>query len=208
MKKLICSIFLLAAALVVTPVSAKTFGWGVAAGMNISKADGGEWKTDAENGWYAGLTAKVTIPILGFGLEASALYSQESVSVATVNGNLTAAGSDEIQYLSVPIHLRYDFQLPVVSKVAVPYLFAGPQFNYALNDLKLDGDFEAYTEKFDTENASWKFDLGLGALLINHLQVSYTYSFPISNSFEASDLLGIKDDLKLSTHRIGVAWLF
>lgn len=203
MKKFLLSVLVVAACAVASPVSARTFGFGVTGGLNVSKLDTDGAKSNS--GWFAGVTAKVTVPVLGFGLDGALLYSTEKVE--------DGANDKNAQYISVPVNLRYDFQLPVVSKVLVPYAFLGPQFDWNINDAKLgfsneNGEFSGFKAK----DATWKANFGIGALLFNHVQVSYAYSLPISNSWSwenvAGSVVDAKENTKLATHKVGVTYFF
>jgi hypothetical protein len=217
MKKLLLSLGLLLAMATAAPVSARTFGFGVMGGLNVSKLDADHAQNN--NGWYAGLTAKCTIPVLNFGVDGSLLYSLEK---AGISGNETDA-----KFISIPVNLRYDFQFPLISKVLVPYLFAGPQFDWNINNASIvPGTYGEYGEaasdsgestaskggllhKYKLKDATWKANFGLGVLLLNHVQVSYSYSLPVSNSWES--VTAVKDlysNTKMSTHKIGVAYYF
>ncbi len=203
MKKFLLSMLVVGACAVASPVSARTFGFGVTGGLNVSKLD--EEGAKNNSGWFAGVTAKVTVPVLGFGLDGALLYSTEKVEVGVKDKNA--------QYISVPVNLRYDFQLPVVSKVLVPYAFLGPQFDWNINNTKLnffDGEEGSYGLK--AKDATWKANFGVGALLFNHVQVSYAYSLPISNSWSwdsvYDNVVEAKDNTKLSTHKVGVTYFF
>lgn len=212
MKKIVTTLAIAATILTASPAAARTFGWGVTGGLNVSKFDEDGAKNNS--GWFAGVTAKVTIPVLNFGVDGSLLYSTEK---AEINKN-----NREAQFISVPVNLRYDFQFPVISKVAVPYLYVGPQFDWNVNDAKIAAGSETKTETdattgttttttttnyFKVKDASWKVNFGIGALLFNHVQVSYAYSLPISDSWEST----IKDwdeNTNLSTHKVGIAYFF
>ncbi|MBQ0056592.1 MAG: porin family protein [Bacteroidales bacterium] len=211
MKKIILSLCLAAVAFMGTTASAKTFGWGVTAGMNISKIDwdhAGDTKADPENGWFAGVTAMVSLPVVGLGVDGALVYSQEKVPFAE--------GTETLKQMSIPVHLRYDFKLPAVSNVLTPYVLAGPQFNYGLNDVKKTFEEVGLKESLKLDNSSnWKLDLGVGAILFDHLQVSYTYAIPMGDTGKLKaqeEVLGnvetISNNYKLGTHRIGVAYYF
>lgn len=182
--------------LLTTTAFAGTFNWGINAGTNISKADGGGWKTDATNGWYLGVTTRFKVPILNFGMDASLNYSQERIG---------GEGSKTMKQLNIPLHIRYDFSLPIASNAICPYLMAGPQFNYDFNDINQNGF------KFKS-TSSWKFDLGAGVILGNHVQISYAYAIAMGDSFKGEWSEGgqvIENfGAKVNTHRIGVAYFF
>lgn len=218
MKKLFA--LLAVAALVVAPAQAKIFGFGVAAGVNITQPISEGFDPDPAGGWYAGFKLKATAPMLGLGVDGSILYSQEALSLTDLDGD---SKSDRIAYISVPIDLRYELKLPIVNKVAVPFLAVGPQFNYNVKDLDFKmKDFVSDTSEafgdakdaFSAKNASWRLNFGIGAVLINHLEVSYTYGLPLGHSFKENfkqyggDMIGKTDNLKTGIHRVGVAWYF
>lgn len=197
MKKIVTTLALVATMMMAAPASARTFGWGVTGGLNVSKLD--EDGAKSNSGWFAGVTAKLTIPILNFGVDGSLLYSYEKAEIQKAD--------KDAQFISIPVNLRYDFQFPVISKIAVPYLFAGPQFDWNVNNAKVaisDGTTDGY---FKVKDASWKVNFGLGALLFNHLQVSYAYSLPISDSWK-STIANIDENTNLSTHKVGLAYFF
>lgn len=185
------------AAMSFATVNAQTIGFGVTAGMNVTKPESGklqDWKPDYESSWYMGIQAKVTLPILGLGFDGSLLYSQDKVSDATLNS------------LCLPIHLRYDLQLPGIT----PFAFAGPQFSYNLTD---DFEFEAFKGAVvaaDTKAFTTKFDLGFGVVLANHLQVAYSYSIPMTDAFEISEAAykNVESNFEMGTHRIGATFFF
>ncbi len=197
MKKIFSSILVLVALLVASPATAKTFGFGVTGGLNVSKLDLDGAKNNT--GWFAGLSAKVTIPVVNLGVDGSFLFTQEKLEVE-------GAGSDNINYLSIPINLRYDLQLPAISKVFIPYAYMGPQFDYALNDdLKLEGG------SWDVKSASWRANFGIGAILLNHVQISYAYSLPLSDSYKSSVAAGLWDSAtktKVETHKVSLTYFF
>lgn len=178
-----------------TTAMADTFNWGINAGMNITKTDADGWTSDATNGWYLGVITRFKVPILNFGVDAALNYSQERISNGDeINGTF--------KYINIPVHLRYDFALPIASNVLCPYLLAGPQFNYSVNK------FKEGTVEFKSTDA-WKLDLGLGAIIADHLQVTYTYSIPMGKTVTAKEsITNLTDDAKVNTHRIGVAYFF
>ena len=198
------------------------FRWGITAGGNITKADGdgkgfmdSGWNFDSSGGYFAGLSAKVDLPLSGLGIDASLLYSQEMVDIRTA-GNIY---TDKLRYFSIPLHARYDFEIPVLSRLAVPYAFVGPQVNLALNDFDWYKLFRQDPEKnqLDMDNIEdnftskqvWKMDLGFGVLVVNHIQVAYTYSVPLESSFRFKTAYeDTSSHFKMGTHRIGMTYFF
>ena len=198
------------------------FRWGITAGGNISKVDGTGtgfmntgWHYDSSGGYYAGITARLSLPILNFGLDASFVYSQEMADIES-NG---ASIMDKLRYFSVPVHVRYDLELPFLSDLIIPYLFGGPQCNFALNDFDLYEFFRQDPEsakrlyevdsEYRTSTRVWKLDLGVGVILVDHVQVSYFYAIPFESSFRFKTIYDdSKSHFKMGTHRIGLTYYF
>lgn len=179
---------------------AKPLSFGVTGGMNISKGETDkDWTPDSENGWFVGLQLKASLPIIGLGLDVSALYSQETVSIVGTED------TDKMKYVAVPLHLRYDLSIPGINLAVVPFVFTGPQAGLTVG--KLD---KAYQDKITTKDLVWRYDLGFGAILLKHLQASYSYSFPLSNTYEGkfSDKDKFDEDYKQGVHRISLTYFF
>jgi hypothetical protein len=197
MKKKILTLCCAAAMMSSMPLAAETFSWGITGGLNVSKLDAES--AQSNNGWYAGLTGKVTLPILNLGFDGSLLYSKER---AGIMGN-----DEDASFISIPINLRYDFQLPVLSNVFVPFVFVGPQFDWNVNNAQVAWQEGETLNYFRLKNSTWKGNIGVGAILCNHLQISYAYSLPFSDSWYGT-IASARENSKLSTHKIGVTYYF
>ena len=212
MKKIILT--LLAIIAICTSAQASgPFKFGVIAGMNITKgevssdkANWNGWSSDSENGWFAGFQFKATLPVVGLGLDASLIYSRETIKIAEND-------TENLDYLAVPLHLRYDLDIPAIGYAFVPFIFTGPQAGIAMT--KLDKTYRTIDEHFETnitnKDLVWRYDLGAGAILLNHLQVAYSYSFPLSKTYEGkfSDKKEqFESDYKQGVHRISLTYFF
>lgn len=221
MKRIVTLLALLLATIGALRADSDILRWGISAGANITQASGNGpglmntgWLFDTESGYYLGLSARLSIPVLNVGLDASFLYSQETVTLASNH----VVSSDYLRYFSIPLHLRYDFELPLLAEVLVPYIFAGPQVNLALNDFNwLELASQGYQSDVDPEQArhntthdqNWKLDLGFGLILVSHIQIHYNYAIPLTNTFSFSTAFDEGyNNFKLGTHRIGVTYFF
>ena len=140
MKKLF-AVVLLAAAFAMP--SKAQFSWGIQAGLNMSNVSVKEAAENAgeavksRTGFFVGPTVKFTLPIVGLGIDASALYDQREGK----------AGDEVIKSSSIqiPINVRYGFGLGSVAEV---FAFAGPQFGFKLSgDKDWAGDAAEWTLK-------------------------------------------------------------
>lgn len=198
------------------------FAWGVTAGCNITKADTKGagffhtgWNFDSSGGYFVGLTAKVTAPILGIGVDASFVYQQEMVDIAS--GDISS--TDKLRYFSLPVHLRYDFNIPILANYLSPYLFAGPRCQFALNDfdwydvygqtnVSAEG-IQALWDECTSLKQTWKLDLGFGLLIARHVQLAYNYAIPLNDTFRLKTAIDEgSSNFKLGTHLITASYFF
>ena len=191
---------LLLAALTVLPAQAKIFSFGITGGINIIKPSGDHWKADNENGWYAGVKTKFTLPVAGLGFDLAVTYSMEKISITDPATNQVA--KDKISYVSVPLNLRYDLSLPAIGNIVTPYLALGLQANYACNDFETDWK----NDNFSTKRMLWRLNLGGGVILFKHLEVSYRYGIPLGNTIEWKDME--KANIESGTHQVGLSVYF
>ncbi len=213
MKKLYITLLVLLT--LCTTAKANPFSFGVTAGMNISKGETSSsvkyagWSPDTENGWFAGFQLKASLPVVGLGLDASLVYSQETISVpgeSSNTGGTLATDTEKLKYLALPLHLRYDLSIPGANWVVVPFIFTGPQAGLTLS--KID---KSYQDKITTKDIVWRYDLGGGFILFKHLQAAYSYSFPLSKTYEGkfSDKKDqFDEDYKSGVHRISFTYFF
>lgn len=199
---------------VFSTAKAELFRFGVVAGMNITKGDASGniygWNPDSENGWFAGLQLKCT-SVIGLGFDASLLYSQEKVTILGylplgVTDPVPSTETSKVGYMAIPVHLRYDLSFPGINWIAVPFIFTGPQA--ALTVKKIN---EAYQQAISANDLVWRYDLGGGLLIFKHLQAAYSYSFPLSKTYEWN--FGAKkdqfnEDYKSGVHRISLTYFF
>lgn len=198
-------------------VKADPFRFGVVAGMNMTKGETSSsvnykgWSPDTENGWFAGLQLKFSLPVVGLGFDASLIYSQENLSVPAISGDnadQVVTETTKMNYLGIPVHLRYDLSIPGANWVAVPFIFTGPQANIAVS--KLDRKYNEYKD-INSKDLVWRYDLGGGIILLKHLQAAYSYSFPLSKSYEgkfSEKTDKFNEDYKSGVHRISLTYFF
>ncbi|MDO4497861.1 MAG: outer membrane beta-barrel protein [Bacteroidales bacterium] len=190
-------------------LSARTSGFGVTAGMNIAKLN---WKhldrlePQPEKGWYLGITGMVKLPLMGFGLDASVLYQMEQLDSGL--GEIPAQ-TDMAHSFTVPIHVRYDFEIIGLEEIIVPYAFIGPQMVYALNDLKFSDIIEEGSDVIVRKENSWRIDMGVGVILLDHLQLHYSYAAPMGRSMRCYDEEGeFLGKCKARTHKLSLTYFF
>lgn len=205
MKKLILSaVVVLGAALT---AAAGPFQVGPVVGMNINSVNlsgdlASNFSSDNRCGFAAGVMAKFTVPIINIGVDLSALYEYRS-------NKFSAGDIDETpnySYIAVPVHVRYDIPMPVVSQVIYPTIFTGPNFAFNVGKDKVDN--------FKATKCDIGWDFGVGITLIQHLQISAAYTLGITKTvtfvgdYAGYDLQSSGINGKTSGWTVSAAYLF
>lgn len=191
--------------------------FGVKGGVNVTSMSLDSKVFDSSNraGFFIGPTVKFTLPIVGLGIDASALYDQREakLKVEDEDANVNVVDSKlKQQSIMVPINLRYGFGLGSAASI---YLFAGPQFGFNVGDKNQSIVKDVADWKLKTSNFS--INVGLGAMLLKHLQVSANYNIACGKTGEVttSGVIGttVQEAVGKTTGRsnawqIGVAYYF
>lgn len=199
MKKLfviLLGVFALGAA---TPAQAQV-KFGVKGGLNVMNMTFTKDIFDASNktGFFIGPMVKVSLP-LGFSVDAAVLYDQKSADVKyeyteamyvdkTTDGSLQSPSGDVVcqkssgvakvkqQSINVPVNLRYAVGLGSMANI---FFFAGPQWGFNIGHKNYGtgshGDYEN-RNFLSFKNSNFSINVGLGATLLKHLQVSANYN--------------------------------
>ena len=170
MKKILTLVVLLTTITVAAQAQVK---FGVKGGLNITSMKLDKSVADKSNqaGFFIGPTVKFTLPVVGLGIDAAALYDQRSAKVL-----------DETlkqQSIQIPINLRYGIGLGSTASV---YIFAGPQFGFAIGDKVTELANDAADWRLKDSNLS--ANVGLGLMLLNHLQISANYNIALGTTGE------------------------
>ena len=201
MKKFFTLVVLLATMTVAAQAQVK---FGVKGGLNITSMKFDQSVVDKSNqaGFFIGPTVKFTLPVVGLGIDAAALYDQRSAKVA-----------DETlkqQSIQIPVNLRYGFGLGSTASI---YIFAGPQFGFAIGDKSKNIVDNALEWRLKDSNLS--ANVGLGLMLLDHLQISANYNIALGTTGEVdvNKALGTTWDTaigkaKANAWQLSVAYFF
>lgn len=166
------SIILSILVLVLALPGAAQVRFGVRGGLTVGKLrfDRDIVSSDNRVGYTGGLLIDLNIPVVGLGIEASAMYTHR-------NNRLT--DHDRVfkrHYFDFPVLARYRLALPAVERIVVPYIFTGPCFSVLFDE-------GAMTDLEDSKTyLSW--DVGGGVDLFRHLRVSLSYGIGITRALE------------------------
>lgn len=200
MKKLLTLAVLVLSMVAATANAQVKFG--VKGGLNVTNMSLDQSVLDADNraGWFIGPTIKVSLPLTGLAVDASALYDQRSAKIGYTVENETYGETAKQQSIQIPINLRYGVGLGSVASV---FAFAGPQFGFNVGS--------------DIKNIDWQWkksnfsvNVGLGVSVLSHLQVTANYNIACGTTGEITLGNTTKSLVKGKNNawQIGVAYYF
>lgn len=215
MKKNILGIIALVAAFfVAVPSQAQLVKLGVKGGLNVTAVSlSGDLKSniskDNQTGFFAGLTADVTIPLAGLGADIAVLYDQKKVDTGNAN--------EKIEYINIPLNVKYTFGF---SSLASLYIATGPQFAFNIGDKdygyttpkEIEGTIQEVKNDFMLKKSEFSWNVGAGVTVLKHVRVGYNYNIAIGNTadFNFRDVAtdAYKGELKNNTHQISLTYIF
>ena len=180
--------------------------FGLKGGLNVTNMSLNSEVFDADNqtGFFIGPTVKFTLPIVGLGIDASALYDQRDAKVKVEEGDGASVESKiKNQSINIPINLRYGVGL---GSTASLFLFAGPQFGFNVGD-KNQSLFKDAAQ-WRLKSSTFSVNVGLGAMLLSHLQISANYNIACGKTGETtvSEALGTTAQEVFSKRGRANAW--
>ncbi len=187
MKKIFAAALVAIAMMCATTAQAKVL-FGLKGGLNVTSMSFSKEVLDATNraGFFIGPTVKFSLPVVGLGIDASALYDQRE---AKVKVNELESNSIKQQAINIPVNLRYDIGLGSMASV---YFFAGPQFGFNVGD-KNQSIYENVAN-WKLKSSNFSVNLGLGVMALNHLQVSANYNIACGKTGDVN-LSGVAGDV-------------
>ena len=180
--------------------------FGVKGGLNVTKmsVSSDVYSADNNNGFFIGPTIKFTLPIVGLGIDAAALYDERKGSLVRFDNK-----SDDVKFksINVPVNLRWNIGLGSLAGI---YLAAGPQFGFALGDFSDTWDSDSYKK----ENMNVSINVGAGLSLLKHLELGFTYniqtkdSYTITEDYAGGNLGREITNIKTNAWQISAAYYF
>lgn len=213
MRKFFTAAIVAATMLFATSSAQAQVKFGLKGGLNVTNMSLNSEVFDADNqtGFFIGPTVKFTLPIVGLGIDASALYDQRDAKITVEDNGASVESKIKNQSINIPINLRYGVGLGSTASV---YLFAGPQFGFNVGD-KNQSIFKDMGE-WRLKSSTFSVNVGLGAMLLSHLQISANYNIACGKTGETtvSSALGelaqsaAKKRGRANAWQIGLAYYF
>lgn len=211
MKRILTFIAVALALLTTVPAQAQ-LKFGLKGGVNVTSMSFSSDVLDASNraGFFVGPTVKFTLPIVGLGIDASALYDQREGKVKLAYKDVESENTVKQQQVVVPINLRYGVGLGSMASV---FFFAGPQFGFNVGD-KTQSIYDQVAD-WRLKSSNFSVNVGAGFMLMSHLQLSANYNIACGHtgdvelkSTAADALRQIKKGSRANAWQIGLAYYF
>ena len=176
---------------------------GLTGGLNLTNVNfkDAAGTVKGRTGFFIGPTVKFTLPIVGLGIDASAVYDQREGKV-DVGGNEQTIKSQSIQ---IPINVRYGMGLGDLLEV---FAFAGPQFGFNVGSNK---KIEEWDTEWTLKSANLSANLGIGLTVLSHLQAKFNYSWALGKTGQIKSISGARDAVgsaKFNCWQISLAYWF
>ena len=185
--------------------------FGVRAGanlVNMKMSDGiDNLKGNNRAGFYVGPTVKFKLPVVGLGVDASAVYDQRTSDVEYTNQQGgTSSERVTARAISIPINARYGVGLGSVAEI---FAFAGPQFGFNLSKSKSLG-----ANEWTWSGSNFSVNVGIGATILQHVEIKANYNIACGKTGEVSVWDAAKTTVlgtfknKYNSWQLGVAYYF
>ena len=164
--------------------------WGVTIGGNyntIHFKQSDIFDSDPMFGGSVGVTGDLMIPGVGFGVDASLLYTLRQGKVHFGDKRAWESQGIETQavrlhYIDIPINLKFRYsRLNGVENTIMPFIYAGPTFSILAGHNKVN-DALSYTA------VNVLLHAGIGMELFNRVQISGGYSFSVGQNLKTKIL--------------------
>ena len=225
MKRILTAIVAIAALAAAQPAKAQ-FQFGVTGGLNITDMKFSKEVISKENstGFYVGPTVKFTLPVVGLGIDAAAVYDQRKFDGGAQGETVKQ------QFINIPINIRYSLGL---GSMAAIYAAVGPQFGFNVGDKSFNvlnmaasavsGSTPTELEGYTLKSSTLSGNISVGVSLFGHLEVKGTYNVALGKtgdydlskavSTATGTVAGVvtdamKGDLKSNAWQIGLTYFF
>lgn len=181
-------LFILASLLCCSLAAKAEFRWGPAVGVNLStlKFSQDLFSVDKSVGEVAGITGEMMFPGIGFGVDFSALYSQEGATLHLgerkmwqVDGYTNPRAY--LHYLSIPINLRFKWtRMNGFEETLAPYVFGGPTISILCGHSNI--------KAIDYAAGCIGLQAGVGVELKQHWQIQGQYMWGMTYGLKMAKL--------------------
>ena len=204
MKKFFTALMFAVALLTAAPSQAQV-KFGLKGGLNVTDMSLSSEVLNESNktGFFVGPTVKFTLPIVGLGIDASALYDQRDAKLKGEDGSENVS----LRSINIPINVRYTFGM---SSLAAIYLAAGPQFGYNIGDKNIFSDEDG--NGFSLKKSNFSVNVGAGITLMSKFEIGATYTIACGKTGELNliDAAGkqLSESTRMNSWQVSAAYYF
>ena len=204
MKKFFTALMFAVAQLTAAPSQAQV-KFGRKGGLNVTDMSLSSEVLNESNktGFFVGPTVKFTLPIVGLGIDASALYDQRDAKLKGEDGSENVS----LRSINIPINVRYTFGM---SSLAAIYLAAGPQFGYNIGDKNIFSDEDG--NGFSLKKSNFSVNVGAGITLMSKFEIGATYNIACGKTGELNliDAAGkqLSESTRMNSWQVSAAYYF
>lgn len=156
-------------------------------------------------GWFVGPKLMYMTP-LGFGADGALLFSQLK--------NDQGESTKNLQYINVPINLRYQFSLLGLCGI---YVAVGPQWSvnigdreWSWNDATNVSSIANNYYKVATKKHNISANLGFGAIILDNIHVGVNWNVPVTSGgeFIYQGTQSVAENWRNNTWQVRLAYYF
>lgn len=181
------------------------FRWGPTVGLNVTHFTWKQKLVPSKDacGFNAGIVGELMIPGIGFGIDFGLRYAMVGSDVDFGSKKVWADrwGNEKVRLhtIQVPVNLRFKWtRLNGVEDYVAPFAYAGPLFQFQCSSTQ--------KELFDVPAGSVGIQVGIGAELIKHIQLSAGYNWGVTYCTRTAKLENFS--ARSSNWQINLAYLF
>lgn len=207
MKKLFTLVTIALAILTANTAEAQV-KFGLKGGLNVTNMSFSSSVVESNNraGFFIGPTLLVQLPVVGLGVDVSALYDQREAKLENSESSVKVQSKTvKQQAINIPINLRYGVGLGDLASI---YAAAGPQFGFNVGDdnQTLFGN----AAEWKLKKSNFSVNLGAGVMLLSHLQIGFNYNVVCGKTGEVTVLGGTKSVIRgrANSWQVSAAYYF
>ena len=211
MKRIISSAAIAIVMMLAATSAQAQIKFGLKGGLNVTDMSLSKEVFNADNqaGFFIGPTVKFSLPLIGLGIDAAALYDQRQAKVKGEVGyeQITIEErSLDSKYINIPINLRYGIGL---GSVASLNFFAGPQFGFNVGKKHQELVDDA---TWNLKSSAFSVNVGAGVTIASHFELSANYNIACGRTgdvtFEDTVNKVFKKHGRANAWQIGLAYYF
>lgn len=163
--------------------------FGIRGGFDVTDNHISKNMLNASNrlGFQIGGTMEARIPIVGLGVEASALYGHQKYDNNFNDADGNAYTLSNYNYIGVPINLKYKFSIVGLFGI---FAVVGPYMEFKLSGGDLAQTEGSVVEQWKAKSFGAGINAGAGVELFHHLELGMFYRKSLTDNYDDNNGLG------------------